>query len=113
MRAPMSRWRAAYALPLFVILLVLCPWAARAQSTPLRFSLTVDGNHNVPRITVRNESRSVQIVWFEMTIGLDSKNFDAVYSFNPPPGGNMTASQPDADDGGGDRSNLVQLNLTS
>src|SRR5687767_12662346 len=91
-------------------LLFASPLPLEAAS-PLAFTVRVNGDQNVPRITVRNESR-VPFTRLQMTIGDTSKNFDAAYHFAGPPGGSISRVSPDDNDGGGSRSDTVILNIS-
>ena len=81
---------------------------ASAQAVSVGYTLNLSGNVNVPTVKLTNDSSSDLITAFSMTIGRLDKNFDAAYLEVPPPGvfsANLVT--PDANSGGGARSNIV------
>lgn len=87
-----------------------CLATTASQAATLGFELTIsnllDGNGsttNVPLMTLENTSSSALLTRFTMTIGDTGFNYDAIYFFNPSPGGTMTliAGDMDSADAGG------------
>lgn len=118
----------------FLRALVLCSAivAGNAHAALVGYTLNIGtsnlggANANVPGFILTNTSTSASIIGFDFTIGLISKNFDAVYTdndnnnvftgstsgSNPVTGIGYSVSAPDGNDGGGLRSNLIDVNFT-
>jgi hypothetical protein len=71
---------------------------------------TVNGDANVPQVVLYNASRTESITHFTMTIGDLSKGFDAAFVY-PPPGVTFNLIGLDANDDGGARRQVVELNF--
>jgi hypothetical protein len=105
-------------IPARRFLLLFAAWAlltapsARGQSTAQRFALRIEGGPNVPRVTLRNTSRTAEIRRFEMTVGHADKGFDAVYYFSTDAGVSILSSSPDGNDDGGSRNQTVTITLS-
>ncbi|MCI0538335.1 MAG: hypothetical protein L0Z50_24270, partial [Verrucomicrobiales bacterium] len=97
---------------LFGFVAVLLATPVYGQSTALRFSLTIEGGPNVPRVTVRNTSRTTEIKRFEMSIGHQDKGFDSAYFFSTDAGVSILSSVPDSNDLGGSRSQTIVITLS-
>jgi hypothetical protein len=61
----------------------------RADVSDLLFTVKIEGDTNVPTISVTNNSPNLEITRFDLTIGNTAKNFDpSEQTVTPPPGGN-------------------------
>jgi len=84
--------------------------SARADVSDLLFTVKIEGDTNVPTISVTNNSPNLEITRFDFTIGNTAKNFDGdEQGVTPPPGGTAARTQP----GIGLRSDVVSFSLAN
>jgi hypothetical protein len=83
--------------------------SARADVSDLLFTVKIEGDTNVPTISVTNNSPNLEITRFDFTIGDTGMNFDGnTQDVTHPPGGNASRIQPLA----GFRSDVVSFVLS-
>ncbi|MEM9145779.1 MAG: hypothetical protein AAGC57_06235 [Pseudomonadota bacterium] len=76
------------------------------------FSLTLDGDRNVPTFTLTNTSGSEQLTRFLFTIGDPAFGFDFYRNLVPPPGGTVVISAPDTGNQDGLFSEAIDVAFT-
>lgn len=85
---------------------------ASANAGVIGFQVTLDGDINVPTITLVNQSDTASITNFMMTIGNTGFNWDAVINVVNPAGGGSVLNMPDSDTSGGARSNVIDIDFS-
>jgi hypothetical protein len=84
--------------------------SARADVSDLLFTVKIEGDTNVPTISVTNNSPNLEITRFDFTIGDTGLNFDGnEQGVTPPPGGTAARTQPVI----GARSDVVSFSLAN
>jgi len=85
--------------------------ALPANAETIGFQLELSGSNNVPTFGLTNTSDTALIEAFEFTIGDITRNFDAVTGLGDEPGKGVTPvlNSPDSNDGGGVRSDILDI----
>ena len=86
--------------------------ATGATAATYGFELTMSGSANIPTFTLENTGTSAAITQFSFSVGDTTRNWDAIYTFSPPPGGTMTLLQGDTNDSGGVRVDVGIIGFT-
>jgi hypothetical protein len=91
---------------------MMCAIVAPANAATTGFTLLINGNTNVPTMTLTNDSTLAQLIRFTLTIGNTTRNYDSVTNTSPPPGGSFTLNSPDTNSSGGVRSDVIDIAFT-
>jgi hypothetical protein len=83
-----------------------------AHASVIGFQITLDGDVNIPTITLVNQSDTALITNFMMTIGNTAYNWDAVVNVVNPAGGGSILNMPDNNLSGGARSNVIDIDFS-